>query len=209
MGFYSDRIFPRLMDWVMGGEQFQALRHELLKDVRGAVLEIGFGTGLNLPYYPQVVTGLTVVDPATMLPSRVAARLVQALIPVKVAHLSAERLPFEDGVFDCVVSTWTLCTIPDVCTALQEVRRVLKPDGRFLFIEHGRSDDPHVALWQDRLNPVQNVIGCGCNLNRQIDLLVTDAGFTLQSFERFLLPGVPRLGGEMYRGVATVAAPAT
>jgi SAM-dependent methyltransferase len=102
-----------------------------------------------------------------------------------------------------VVSTWTLCTIPDPVRALQEVGRVLKQAGTFLFLEHGRSDDWNLSLWQDRLNPIQNVIGCGCNLNRHIDRLITQAGLKITHLDRFVMQGVPRLGGEMYRGTAS------
>lgn len=124
-------------------------------------------------------------------------------MPVRIVQGSAERLPFHDRRFDCIVSTWTLCTIPDVMSALQEVHRVLKPDGRFVFLEHGRSDAPAVARWQDRLNPLQQRIGAGCNMNRPIDRLIMEAGFTLEHLDRFQAPGVPRLVGEMYRGVAS------
>jgi ubiquinone/menaquinone biosynthesis C-methylase UbiE len=112
-------------------------------------------------------------------------------------------LPYDDQAFDFVVSTWTLCTIPDPVKALQEVRRVLKPKGAFFFLEHGRSDDPKIAIWQDRLNSLQNIIGCGCNLNRRIDQLVTQAGLKIVTLDRFQMQSVPRLGGEMYRGTGT------
>ena len=112
-------------------------------------------------------------------------------------------LPFEAARFDTVAVTWTLCTIPDVASALREMRRVLRPDGALLFIEHGRSDEARVARWQDRLNPIQNWIGCGCNLNRAIDRLVGDAGFTIKRLDRFVMDGTPQIVGTMYRGVAT------
>jgi SAM-dependent methyltransferase len=117
--------------------------------------------------------------------------------------ISNEALPYADWLFDYVVSTWTLCTIPDPVRSLQEVRRVLKPGGKFLFLEHGRSDDRKIAAWQDRLNPIQNVIGCGCNLNRQIDRLIIQSGLAIAHLDRFTIKGVPRLGGEMYQGMAT------
>ena len=201
---YATYIFPRLMDWVLRGERFQTERRLLLTPVHGVVLEIGFGTGLNLPHYPTTVTALHTVDPAPLLPDRVAVRVAQASFPVHIQHVSAERLPYDDASFDYAVSTFTLCTIPDPARALRDIRRVLKPDGHFLFLEHGRSDDPLIARWQDRLNPLQHVLACGCNLNRRIDRLVLDAGFRLEQLDRYCLPGVPRIGGEMYRGTAGV-----
>ena len=199
---YATYIFPRLMDWVLRGERFQTERRLLLTPVHGVVLEIGFGTGVNLPHYATTVTALHTVDPAPLLPDRVAVRVAQASFPVLIQHVSAERLPYDDASFDYAVSTFTLCTIPDPARALRDIRRVLKPDGHFLFLEHGRSDDPLIARWQDRLNPLQHLLACGCNLNRRIDRLVLDAGLRLEQLDRYCLPGVPRIGGEMYRGTA-------
>ncbi len=206
MGFYAQQIFPRVMDWAMQRPVFQEERRRVLAAASGEVLELGFGTGLNLPHYPsapRTITRIVTADPANVLPARVAARIRAAPFPVELVHQTAERLPFEDGRFDCVVSTWTLCTIPDAQAALTEVRRVLKPGGLFLFTEHGRSDDAQTAAWQDRLTPLQKVLACGCHLNRRIDRLVIEAGLTLTRLDRFVLPGVPRIGGEMYRGIAT------
>jgi len=203
MGLYCEYIFPRLMDHVMRGKEFQRLRTEMLQSVAGEVLEIGIGTGLNLPHYGPNVSRVRAVDPNPMLPVRVTERRAAVRFPVEISHHSAERLPYEDRTFDCVVSTWTLCTIPNPVTALQEVGRVLKPGGRFLFLEHGRSDAGKIAAWQDRLNPLQNVIGCGCNLNRQIDRLITQASLTITQLDRFVMREIPRIGGEMYRGTAT------
>ena len=203
MGFYASYIFPRLMDRVMRGLEFQQLRTDLLKNTEGEVLEIGLGTGLNLACYPPRVLRLRAVDPAPLLPVRVTERRAAVAFPVEIIHLSAERLPYDDEVFDCAVSTWTLCTIPDPLAALREIRRVLKPTGRFLFLEHGRSDNARTVAWQDRLNPIQNVIGCGCNLNRRIDQLISKAGLHIVQLDRFVMEGVPRIGGELYRGIAT------
>lgn len=199
---YATYIFPRLMDWVLRGQRFHTERQLLLHSVQGNVLEIGFGTGLNLPHYPSTITALHTVDPSPMLPDRTTRRIAGVGFPVHLRQVSAERLPYADETFDCAVSTFTLCTIPDPVRALREVRRVLKPDGRFLFLEHGRSDDPGIVRWQDRLNPLQNWIGCGCNLNRRIDQLVEAAGLHVTDLNRFLLPGVPRIAAEMYRGSA-------
>lgn len=203
MGLYASHIFPRLMDWVMSGKEFQQLRRLLLQNTRGEVLEIGLGTGLNLPHYPEGVSWLHAAEPAALLPERLVRRGKEATFPVEIKRISAEALPFDDRTFDCVVSTWTLCTIPDPGKALREVRRVLKPDGAFLFLEHGRSDDAKIAAWQDRLNPLQNIIGCGCNLNRRIDQLIAEAGLKILKFDRFQMESVPRLVGAMYRGAAT------
>jgi ubiquinone/menaquinone biosynthesis C-methylase UbiE len=203
MGLYETQIFPRLMDWVMARPAFSQLREALLQLASGEVLEIGFGTGLNLRHYPTTITRLSIVDPATLLPALVTHRMVAAPYPIQTTHVTAENLPFPDQQFETVVSTWTLCTIPDPVLALHEVGRVLKPGGRFLFLEHGRSDDRTIAAWQDRLNPIQNVMGCGCHLNRQIDQLITQSGLTIAHLDRFSMRGVPRLVGEMYRGTAT------
>ncbi|MEC4890462.1 MAG: class I SAM-dependent methyltransferase [Nitrospira sp.] len=207
MGLYSRYIFPRLMDRLMSGTEFQQLRAALLQTAHGHVLEIGLGTGLNLPHYPGAVSSLRAVDPAPLLPDRLAERSAALPFPIEVARISAERLPYEDGMFDCVVSTWTLCTIPDPLAALREIRRVLKPDGTFFFLEHGQSDDRRIAVWQDRLNPIQKVLGCGCHLNRPIDRLITEAELTLTHLDRFTMESVPRIGGTMYRGTAVVNAP--
>ena len=203
MGLYRHHIFPRLMDWVMAGEEFRHLRIGLLAQVHGEVLELGIGTGLNLPHYPKTVTRLHAVDPADLLPKIVTERSAGQPFPVRIQHVTAESLPYGDRSFDFVISTWTLCTIPDPVKALREVHRVLKPDGGFLFLEHGRSEDERVAAWQDWLNPVQNIIGCGCNLNRKIDQLIAHADLKVTRLDRFLIQSVPRLGGEMYRGTAT------
>ena len=203
MGLYRHHVFPRLMDWVMAGEEFRRLRTELLAHVHGEVLELGIGTGLNIRHYPKTVALLHAVDPANLLPRIVTERSASQSFPIRIQHITAETLPFDDRTFDFVVSTWTLCTIPDPVKALREACRVLKPDGLFLFLEHGRSEDAQIAAWQDRLNPVQNIIGCGCNLNRKIDHIITQAGLKIVIIDRFQMETVPRLGGEMYQGTAT------
>jgi ubiquinone/menaquinone biosynthesis C-methylase UbiE len=199
--FYEGRVFPHLLERAM--RELGKLRAPTLAEARGEVLEIGFGTGLNLPHYPAGVAKVVTVDPMQALPERVRERIETAPFPVETHHLPADRrLPFDAGRFDCVTMTWTLCTIAEPLVALGEMRRVLKPEGTLLFIEHGRSDEPKVARWQDRWNPIQRVIGCGCNVNRKIDALVEEGGFRLRSLERFLAEGAPRMFGEMYRGVA-------
>lgn len=196
------RVFGHFLDWAMSAKPIARERTPALKDAHGDVIEIGFGTGLNLPYYPAGVTSLTVIDPEDLMPQRVADRIAKAPFPVKRVTLSAERLPLEDNSFDCAVSTFTLCTIPDASAALREVRRVLKPGGTFLFLEHGLNEDSSVAKWQHRLNPIQRIIGRGCNLDRKIDALISDSGLTIGRLDRFLIPEMPRTHATMYRGIA-------
>lgn len=201
-GLYARHLFPRLMEWAIGSEEQLELRREALATARGRVLEVGFGTGLNLSCYPEAVESLTAGDPGRVLERRVLERIAAAPFPVRRVRLEGARLPFPDAGFDTAVSTWTLCTIPDVEGALREIRRVLTAEGRLLFMEHGRSDDLRVARWQERLNPVERVVACGCNLDRRIDRLIADAGFRILRLERFLMPKAPRVLGEVYRGAA-------
>jgi ubiquinone/menaquinone biosynthesis C-methylase UbiE len=203
MGFYAEQIFSRVMDWALRDGDVAHERRRALAAARGNVLEIGFGTGLNLSHYPAAVSDLTVIDSEQMLQSRVAKRIAEARVPVKQFHLDASgRLPFDDASFDSVVTTFTLCSISDVDSALTEMRRVLRSDGQYIFLEHGRSDNTRVARLQDLLNPVQRVVACGCNLNRPIDRLIRENGFRLVELERYLMPGMPRVVGELYKGVA-------
>ncbi|HVG21525.1 MAG TPA: class I SAM-dependent methyltransferase, partial [Blastocatellia bacterium] len=182
------------------------VRREALAPVRGNVLEIGFGTGLNLPHYSNQLTKLTAVDPARMLKDRVERRIAEAGMPVEQIHLDAGgRLPLDDDSFDFVVTTFTLCSIAEAGAALREMRRVLKPEGRYVFLEHGRSDDLRVAKRQDFFNPIQKVIACGCNINRPIDRLIRGAGFAITRLDRYVMPETPRMFGEMYRGSARKA----
>lgn len=203
MSVYTKHIFPHLLDWLMGQPQISEYRRAALASARGATLEIGFGTGRNLPHYPRAVTRLVAIDSENMLRRKVAARIAACPLPVEQKQLDAQgRLPFADGEFDTVVTTLTLCSIDDVMAALTEIRRVLKPDGQFLFFEHGRSEDAKVAARQDRFNPLQKIVGAGCNMNRQIDVLVRQAGFEINELERFVMLHSPRILAEMYRGIA-------
>jgi ubiquinone/menaquinone biosynthesis C-methylase UbiE len=205
MGIYADWIYPPLLEYLMSRPQMMKQRAATLQACRGEVLEIGFGTGLNLAYYPQSVTKLTVVDPARLLPKKVRRRLDEAPVPVEVLYTDAAHLPLDAGRFDQVLTTWTLCTIREADRALGEIRRVLKPGGQYIFLEHGRSEHSGVARWQDRLNPIQKVVGVGCNLNRPIDRLITQAEFEIAQLERFQMPHTPRIMGAHYRGHAVKA----
>ncbi len=203
MGIYSHYIFPRMLDWALGSPEANEQRQLTLAPAHGNVLEIGFGTGLNLRYYPAAVTKILALDSENFRPELVQQRIAKTKIPVEQSQLDAGgKLPFAEASFDTVISTWTLCSIANVDAALAEVKRVLKPDGEFLFCEHGRSDDAKTAHWQDRLNPLQKIVGCGCNMNRVIDSLIKKAGFEITKLDRFLMPNAPRVLSEMYRGIA-------
>jgi ubiquinone/menaquinone biosynthesis C-methylase UbiE len=202
MGIYSRLIFPRLCDWTMRNPRIDRLRSETLAQVGGEILEIGFGTGLNLEHYPEHVRHLTAIDPGEGKARIARRRIEQSEIDVDLRVQTAEELPFEDGQFDCVVSTWTLCSIRDARRAVAEVSRVLKPGGRFLYLEHGLSEEPGVQRWQRRLTPLQKRIAGGCRLDVDIEALVRSGAFRDVGVERFLLDDTPRIVGSMYRGVA-------
>lgn len=181
---------------------FTSYRIDVLKDVMGEVLEIGVGTGLNLRHYPDEVTHLDVVDSNPGMNSLLRRRMKGIPFPVKHATISAETLPYSDEQFDMVVSTWTLCSIPDVSKALTEIYRVLKPGGQFRYVEHGLAPDASVAKWQHRLNGIQNVIADGCHLNRDISGLIRSAGFELTKTLNAYTPKTPKFVGYHYTGIA-------
>jgi ubiquinone/menaquinone biosynthesis C-methylase UbiE len=203
MGLYSRVIFPRICDWAMSDSRMARLRGEVLADVGGEVLEIGFGTGLNLAHYPRHVRKVTTVDPNPGMDRRARRRAAESGIEVDRRRAGAEGLPFGDGAFDVVVSTWTLCSIRDVERALAEVHRVVRPGGRFIFLEHGRSDDPAVRRWQRRLNPIQRVLSDGCSLDLDVEAVVRSQPFRDVAVERLVLERAPRTHGTLYRGVAS------
>lgn len=178
-------------------------RRELVAGAYGGVMEIGFGTGLNLPYYPKAVHKLTAVDPNPGMHRLAQKRIKQMGIEVEQQVLSSERLPFEDSRFDCAVSTFTLCSIEEVNQALREVYRVLKSGGTFLFLEHGLSPEPPVQKWQRRLNWLQVRLANGCHLDRNMKALVAAQPFASVKVEEFYLERTPRTHGYIYRGTAT------
>ena len=202
MNFYSQVIFPRLLDLGMSHPTLAQYRQGLLAEVQGDVLEIGFGTGLNLPYYPNHVQKITTVDVNPGVSALAQKRIQAGTIAVDHRLLNGENLPMANDTFDSVVSTWTLCSIAKVDQALQEIYRVLKPSGKFFFVEHGLSEEPQVQVWQNRLTPLQKVIGDGCHLNRQMQQLITANHFKILKLEKFYANGLPKVGGYMYKGVA-------
>lgn len=201
MGLWN-RVFGFFLDWSMRSKVIARERPPALKDAHGDVLELGFGTGLNLSCFPAAVKRLVAVDPEDLMPKRVAQRIATARFPVERAKLTAEHLPFEDSKFDCAVSTFTSCTIADATAALREVRRVLKPGGSFLFLEHGLSEEPFAAKWQRRLDPIQRVLGRGCHLTRRIDQLISEARLQITRLDRYVIAGMPKTHSTMYRGAA-------
>jgi ubiquinone/menaquinone biosynthesis C-methylase UbiE len=203
MSFYSRHIFPYIMERLSAGNHVDEQRRLALASARGDVLEIGFGTGLNFSHYPVRVTHVTAVDCETMRPQQVKRRIAEAPVPIITVYQDAAlQLPFANNSFDTVVTTWTLCSIGDVIPALTEIRRVLRRDGNYLFLEHGCSDDPHVTRRQKLLSPVIKIIGAGCQMNRPIDDLIRRSGLQISILDRFAMPETPRILGEMYRGVA-------
>ena len=203
MSFYHHYIFPRVLDLVMSSGRLRGPRDRTLAPARGRILEIGFGTGRNLPHYPPTVKRIEAIDPDTDLDRLSMPRIAHAAIEVDFHHLDAAHLPFEEARFDTVVSTFTLCSIPDVVHALGEVRRVLKPGGQFLFLEHGRSPDESVARWQDRLNRAWMPLAGGCHLNRPMRALVQEAGLAIGPAKDYYLASTPRFVGYLTEGVAT------
>jgi len=203
MGFYSRVILPLLCDFGLDRPLVARYRRELLAHADGNILEIGFGTGLNLPCYPAHVRKITSVEPNPGMHRRARRRIEQTGIEIDQRLLGSERLPFEDGAFDCVVSTFTLCSIEDVGQALREVYRVLKGGGKFLFLEHGISPQPNVQKWQHRLNRLHTRLAGGCHLDRDMRVLVTAEPFASVELDEFDMEKTPRTHGHMYRGVAT------
>jgi SAM-dependent methyltransferase len=205
MSAFGEWLRPRFLDLAM--RQLDDLRGPTVALAQGDVLEIGFGTGLNLTHYGPAVKSLVALEPkvgAAYPPTQ--ARIAAAPFPVERARLRADAsLPFDTGRFDFVVSTWTLCSIPQLETALAELRRVLRPDGRFVFLEHGRAEAERTARWQDRLNPLWARIADGCNMNRPMDRLVEAGGFRIAELVRFRHKG-PGVLAQMVRGVAERAA---
>jgi len=201
MGLYRDHILPRITNWGMGVSFIATERKKALADVSGRVLEIGFGSGHNLPYYPSRVQSVVAIDPSTVSAKLARKRILMAPFPVEYTPLEGEKIFAPDESFDSVVSTFTLCTIPDVAAALRQLRRVLKRGGTFYFLEHGRSQDPAVLRRQNLLNRFQKRLCGGCNLNRDIQQLIRDANFQVSALEIYYGKG-PKFSSCFYRGAA-------
>lgn len=202
MGLYHHCIFPYLLDAAMTNRVLREPRRRTLAAASGRILEIGFGTGANLEHYPPEVQRIEAIEPDADLDRFSLPRMAAARIEVDFHHFNAERLPLKGNQFDTVVCTLTLCSIPDVAHALGEIRRVLKPGGQFLFLEHGLAPEPGVARWQHRLNPLQRRLGGGCNLNRDTLGLLRSARLPARDANHYYLRGVPRFLGYMTEGSA-------
>ena len=202
MGWYGDQVLPRIINVACGMKAANPLRERVCAGLKGEVVEIGFGSGLNVPFYPASVDRVAAVEPADLGWKLAAKRVAASPVTIERACLDGQKLPFDDHTFDAAISTWTMCTIPDVAAALAEVRRVLRPGGTLHFVEHGLAPDEGVARWQHRLEPMQKRLFGGCHLTRQITELITDAGFTIAEVDVFYEEGAPRFLAADSLGVA-------
>ena len=202
MGFYQDQILPRLQNKVMGAKPLRETRGRVCEGLEGVVVEIGFGTGLNASYYTPKITKLVAIEPSKVCMRIAAPRIANAPVPVEYGGLTGEHLDLPSGEFDAALSTWTLCTIPNMDAALAEVRRVLKPGGVFHFVEHGHAPDPSVARWQARIEPPWKHIAGGCHITRRIPDAIERAGFEIQELDTYYREGEPKPMGYTFEGRA-------
>jgi len=202
MGFYDTKILPFLIDKACGIGPIQAQREIVVPQARGEVLEIGIGSGLNLPFYNTAkVSRVWGLEPSAEMREKAAKVAAKAAVPVSFLDLPGEEIPLESQSVDTVLVTYTLCTIPEVAAALLQMRRVLKPDGKLIFCEHGQAPDASVRRWQDRLNPIWGKFSGGCHLNRPIDALVKQAGFEIETLDTGYIAS-PKFAGFNYWGTA-------
>jgi ubiquinone/menaquinone biosynthesis C-methylase UbiE len=199
---YRDQVLPVVTDVVLAGQEFDRIRARVAEGLSGEVLEVGFGSGRNVGHYPAAVRRVRAVEPASGGRRLAAKRIAASAVPVEYIGLDGEALPLPDDSLDYVLITWTLCTIPDVERALAEITRVLRQGGSLHFAEHGRSPDPAVARWQDRLTPLQRKVVGGCHLNRPIGQLVAGAGLKLTRLENYYIRG-PKAFGYTFEGIGT------
>ncbi|MFF1867622.1 class I SAM-dependent methyltransferase [Streptomyces sp. CB03911] len=203
MGFYTTQVVPRIINVACGMKEADPLRRRVCDGLAGEVVEIGFGSGLNVPFYPATITRVSAVEPSDLGWRLAGRRLAATRIPVQRTGLDGQSLLYPDDSFDAALSTWTLCTIPDAGAALHELRRVLKPGAALHFVEHGLAPDESVRRWQHRLDPVQQRLFGGCHLTRPIVDLLTDAGFTVTELDVFYEKGAPKVMAADSLGVAT------
>jgi ubiquinone/menaquinone biosynthesis C-methylase UbiE len=203
--FWGEQVLPRLTDALLGNDAIGLYRDKVTRELSGDIVEIGFGSGLNISHYPAAVDRVIAIEPSSVARNISAVRVAASPVVIDFRGLDGQRLSLANADVDGALSTFTLCTIPDPQLALGEIMRVLKPGGQFAFLEHGISSHPRVARWQHWLNPLQKRFAGGCNLNRQIDALVTEAGFRLEWIKREELPGTTPGGpwGFIYYGVGT------
>jgi SAM-dependent methyltransferase len=202
MGIYGEHVLPRIIDVACGLKATDPLRRRVCDGLAGEVVELGFGSGLNVPFYPAAVTRVAAVEPADVGWKLAKARVAASRVEIRRSGLDGQALPFPDHHFDAALSTWTLCTIPDVATALGEVRRVLKPGASLHFVEHGLAPDERVQRWQHRLEPLQKRLVGGCHLTRPIADLLRTAGFTITALDVFYEDGAPKVVGADSLGTA-------
>jgi ubiquinone/menaquinone biosynthesis C-methylase UbiE len=202
MGVYGEHILPRIINVACGLKNAEPLRRRVCEGLEGEVVEIGFGSGHNVPFYPPSVTRVAAVEPADLGWKLARKRLAAASVPVERSGLDGQSLPFEDDSFDAALSTWTMCTIPDLSSALSELRRVLRPGGTLRFVEHGLAPDEDVRRWQHRLEPMQKRVFGGCHLTRQVPDLLQGAGFEIVELDQFYEEGAPKVMGADSLGAA-------
>lgn len=201
-GIYAEQVLPRIINAVCGMKVNQPMRSRVCEGLHGQVVEVGFGSGHNIPHYPAAVTGVAAIEPAEAGWKLAGKRLAATSVPVRRMGLDGQSLPLPDDSCDTALSTWTLCTIPDVAAALQEIRRVLKPGGTLHFVEHGLAPDEPVQRWQHRLEPMQKRFFGGCHLTRRIVDLLTGAGFTIREIDVFYEEGAPKFLAALSLGTA-------